>query len=154
MKMLKKFISRNHGNKSMFPIILSVMLVFSSALITFGVKSLIVNKPDTSSVTPISQSDNSKAAKNIEKSKEEPTDTDDNAQQNNSKKETNTIKKNKEKKSNNSGKTWVPPVYKTVNHPAITRTVKTYSCNKGTFNSKEELLAEQKSYIRKNRLPG
>ena len=52
------------------------------------------------------------------------------------------------------GKTWVPPVYKYVNHPAETRTVTTYTCKGGTFSSMEALREEQQKYIRRNHLPG
>ena len=63
----------------------------------------------------------------------------------------------KEKSSNSSekkGKTWVPPVYRYVNHPAETRTVTTYSCKGGTFTSMEALRDAQQKYIRRNHLPG
>lgn len=58
------------------------------------------------------------------------------------------------KNSDNKGKTWVPPVYKYVNHPAVTRSVTTYSCKGGSFTSMDALRSAQQNYIRKNHLPG
>ena len=58
------------------------------------------------------------------------------------------------KSSDSKGKTWVPPVYRYVNHPAETRTVTVYSCKGGTFSSMESLRDAQQKYIRRNHLPG
>lgn len=58
------------------------------------------------------------------------------------------------KSSDSKGKTWVPPVYRYVNHPAETRTVTVYSCKGGTFSSMEDLRDAQQKYIRRNHLPG
>ena len=58
------------------------------------------------------------------------------------------------KSSERKGKTWIPPVYKYVNHPAETRTVTTYSCKGGTFTSMDALRSAQQKYIRSNHLPG
>lgn len=63
-------------------------------------------------------------------------------------------KEKSSKSSDSKGKTWVPPVYRYVNHPAETRTITTYSCKGGTFSSMEALREAQKNYIWRNRLPG
>lgn len=156
MKALQNFTSKNHRNKSKFPIILIIMFVFCGALITYGAKELISSK-----LNATSRSSNTKVSKSTEKSKGKSTAKNADNEQDNSKDETSYVETNKKNKtkdkkgnSSSSGKTWVPPVYKTVHHPAVTRTVTKYSCKGGTFNSLDELKAAQKTYIRKNNLPG
>ena len=149
--------------KSSFPILLCVMIAIASTLIQYSILSTVGGvfsfHSSTSSTnaktTPKGQTSN-KSAKNKSEASTE-TESDPSAavaksQQND--KNSKAAKEEAKKNSDKSGKTWVPPVYKYVTHPAVTRTTTVYSCKGGTYSSMEALRDAQKRYIRSNHLPG
>lgn len=156
--------------KSSFPILLCVMIAIVSALIQYSILSTVGGVDNsrgfsfhrnTSSTnaktTPKGQTSNKSAKNKSETSTETETESAPSAaaaksQQND--KNSKAAKEEAKKNSDKSGKTWVPPVYKYVTHPAVTRTTTVYSCKGGTYSSMEALRDAQKRYIRSNHLPG
>ena len=155
-----------------FPIILCIAIILSTSLIYYSIAST-EGGPDNSGgfklsmgialshhKTAVAKKD-SKPAKdksevatdsNITSSNEQ--NVIDDKKTSDEKKKVSAAKEKVVKSSERKGKTWIPPVYKYVNHPAETRTVTIYSCKGGTFTSMDTLRSEQQKYIRSNHLPG
>lgn len=160
-----------------FPIILCIVIILASALIYFAVATTDGGADNSRGFSfrkaTTHQSDKAKADKakvsakhsissddKQESASESSTNTSseqansDNKSDLAAKKKAAADKEKSSKSSEKKGKTWVPPVYRYVHHPAETRTVTTYSCKGGTFSSMEALRGAQQKYIRRNHLPG
>lgn len=162
-----------HGIKRLpFPLILSIAIILATSLIYFSVATTDGGADNSGGFSfrraKTHQSNNGKVADKNSKSKKstsEVTSADnsstssdqansDTKNESATNKKASSDKKKTSKDSENKGKTWVPPVYKYVNHPAETRTVTVYSCKGGTYSSMEDLRDAQQKYIRRNHLPG
>lgn len=162
-----------------FPIILCIVIILASALIYFAVATTDGGADNSRGFSlrkaTTHQSDKAKVSAKHSTSSDDKQKSASESSTNASSEQTNSDNKSdlaakkkaldekkkaaaaKEKSSKSSekkGKTWVPPVYRYVNHPAETRTVTTYSCKGGTFTSMEALRDAQQKYIRRNHLPG
>lgn len=162
-----------------FPIILCIVIILSSALIYFAVattdggadnsrgfsfrkatthhsdKAKVSAKHSTSSDDKQeSASESSTNASSEQANSDNKSDLAAKKKALDEKKKAAADKEKSSKSSEKKGKTWVPPVYRYVHHPAETRTVTTYSCKGGTFTSMEALRGAQQKYIRRNHLPG
>ena len=148
-----------------FPIILCIAIILATSLIYYSIAST-EGGPDNSGGFKISMGialshhktavakKDSKPAKDKSEVATDSNTTSSNEQNVIDDKKTSDEKKKVVKSSERKGKTWIPPVYKYVNHPAETRTVTTYSCKGGTFTSMDALRSAQQKYIRSNHLPG
>ena len=173
-------ISYSRGIKRLpFPIILCVAMILATSLIYFSVattdggadnsrgfsfrkaithqsKKAKVNDMRSKSADDrsILACDTSTTSVNSQAQSDNKTDSSSKKKELDEKKKATLAKEKSSTNSESKGKTWVPPVYKYVNHPAETRTVTTYSCKGGTFSSMEALRDAQQKYIRRNHLPG
>lgn len=153
--------------KASFPILLCVMIAIASALIQYSILSAVGGVDNSrgfsfhrsTSTTDAKTTPKDKASKSAKNKAEATTETESEpsaatakSQQNG--KNSKAAKEEAKKNSDKSGKTWVPPVYKYVTHPAVTRTTTVYSCKGGKYNSMEALRAAQKKYIWNHHLPG
>ena len=162
-----------------FPIILCIVIILATALIYYAVATTDGGADNSRGFSfrkaTTHQSDKAKVSAKHSTSSDDKQESASESSTNTSSEQTNSDNKSdlaakkkaldekkkaaaaKEKSSKSSekkGKTWVPPVYRYVNHPAETRTVTTYSCKGGTFSSMEALRDAQQKYIRRNHLPG
>lgn len=162
-----------------FPIILCIVIILASALIYFAVATTDGGADNSRGFSfrkaTTHQSDKAKVSAKHSISSDDKQESASESSTNTSSEQTNSDNKsdlaakkkaldeNKKvaadkakssKSSEKKGKTWVPPVYRYVNHPAETRTVTVYSCKGGTFSSMESLRDAQQKYIRRNHLPG
>lgn len=148
-----------------FPLILCIAIILATSLIYFSVATTDGGADNSGGFSfrraKTHQSNNEKVEDKHSKSRKGKSEINsaDNASTSSdqTKNDTESRLASKKKDSKNpkkKGKTWVPPVYKYVNHPAETRTVTTYTCKGGTFTSMEALREEQQKYIRRNHLPG
>ena len=161
-----------------FPIILCIAIILATSLIYFAVATTDGGADNSRGLSfrksTTQQSNKSKDAAKNSKSKDDKqevasdstvaTPSEQNKSDNKNdlakkkaldeKKKAAADKAKSSKSSDSKGKTWVPPVYRYVNHPAETRTVTIYSCKGGTFSSMEALRDAQQKYIRRNHLPG
>ena len=162
-----------------FPIILCIVIILASALIYFAVATTDGGADNSRGFSfrkaTTHQSDKAKVSAKHSTSSDDKQESASESSTNTSSEQTNSDNKsdlaakkkaldeNKKvaadkakssKSSEKKGKTWVPPVYRYVNHPAETRTVTVYSCKGGTFSSMESLRDAQQKYIRRNHLPG
>ena len=162
-----------------FPIILCIVIILASALIYFAVATTDGGADNSRGFSfrkaTTHQSDKVKVSAKHSTSSDDKQESASESSTNTSSEQTNSDNKSdlaakkkaldekkkaaadkakSSKSSEKKGKTWVPPVYRYVNHPAETRTVTAYSCKGGTFSSMEALRDAQQKYIRRNHLPG
>lgn len=140
---------------SKFQIIVAVLLVVSVGTIVYASINTKNVKEKTKNSAAITE-DMVKDADSKDKSDKDK-EADKSVTENKDKKSDNmkTAEKTEKNKSKDSkkGKTWVPPVYKTVEHPAVTHTVHYYVTRRaGKFYSMEALRAAQAAYLEREQL--